>query len=353
MRGGQVSSVIDHLQPAVWLGIFATAATLRSIANRVSYVREERGTHGLIIVLQTRLYRALANAHWDTVRRLAPPRITSALQTQTYEACGGFTGLVQLVAAILLVVGYLTSVATVFPLAFPFLLITLGLMWWLNVRHSDDVLTHSEEYVEATTELHERYEDWAAISRISSLGADGGKLADRFESGARDAAASAVAYSRAAAATRLSYDVALILGIVVGVPVAWWLETPPAILAFGMLAFVRIIPRAGTIQTGYQGLVNAVAPLQAIERLTDELEQDAIAESGAEPLPAWESLSLDDVGIEDTVRDGDRHWILSGICLELKRGEWLALTGPTGAGKTTLAEVMLALVRPQSRRDSH
>jgi ATP-binding cassette subfamily C protein len=34
--------------------------------------------------------------------------------------------------------------------------------------------------------------------------------------------------------------------------------------------------------------------------------------------------------------------------LELSYGDWLALTGPTGAGKTTLAEVMLMLVRPDS-----
>ena len=328
-----------------WLGLFALAAILRSLANRLSYVQEEQGTHELIVTLQTRLYRALAHAHWDTVRRLAPPRITSAMQTQAYDACYGFSGLVQLVSAVLLAVGYLVSVAVVFPLVLPLLLLTLALMWWLNVRRSDQVLTHSEDYVDATTELHGRYEDWVAISRISSLGVDGGKLADRFESGAREAAASAVAYSRSTAATRISYESPLVAGIVIGVPVAWWLETPPAILAFGLLAFIRIIPRAGSIQTGYQGLVNAVAPLQAIERLTEELERDAVPPSAAEPLITWQRLELSGVGVEDTVRDSERHWILRDVSLELEHGEWLALTGPTGAGKTTLAEVMLALVR--------
>ena len=48
------------------------------------------------------------------------------------------------------------------------------------------------------------------------------------------------------------------------------------------------------------------------------------------------------------MREGGRRWILRNVSLELKHGEWLALTGPTGTGKTTLAEVMLMLVRPDA-----
>ena len=54
----------------------------------------------------------------------------------------------------------------------------------------------SEDYVDAQTELHQRYVDWVAISRISSLDMDAGKLADRFESAARKAAEHSVGHSR-------------------------------------------------------------------------------------------------------------------------------------------------------------
>ncbi len=60
---------------------------------------------------------------------------------------------------------------------------------------------------------------------------------------------------------------------------------------------------------------------------------------------AWQSIQLSDIGIEDTVRESGRRWILRDVNLELEHGEWLALTGPTGAGKTTLADVMLMLIR--------
>jgi ATP-binding cassette subfamily C protein len=254
--------------------------------------------------------------------------------------------MVQVITAALLVAAYIISSAAVFPLMLPALIGILGLMWLLNRRHSNRVYAHAEDYVDAQTELHQRYEDWVAINRISSLGVDVGKLADRFEYGAREAATSSVGYSRSSAATRVSYEAAVVIGILIGVPVAWWLETPPALLTFGLVAFIRVLPRAGSIQSGYQGIVSAVAPVQAIERLA--IETDRVAQPvSAAPLD-WQQLQLSNIGVEDTVREGGRRWILQNADLEIQHGEWLAITGPTGAGKTTLADTLLMLLRPDA-----
>jgi ATP-binding cassette subfamily C protein len=140
----------------------------------------------------------------------------------------------------------------------------------------------------------------------------------------------------------------VVAAILIGVPVAWWLETPPALLAFALVLFIRMLPRAGGIQVGYQGIVNAVAPLQAVERLAAKLELDAVVRPVEHAPLDWRRLELAEIGVEDTLRDGGRRWILNGVRLEINHGEWLALTGATGAGKTTLADVMLMLVRPDA-----
>ena len=69
-------------------------AGLRSAANWQSSVQEQRSTQEMVVVLQSRLYRALTRANWDAVRRMTPPTITSALQTQAYDAANGFSSMV-------------------------------------------------------------------------------------------------------------------------------------------------------------------------------------------------------------------------------------------------------------------
>jgi ATP-binding cassette subfamily C protein len=346
--GSELAGLVDRVPPPAWLLLFALAAGLRSLSNWFSSIKTEQVAQELVVSLQSRLYRALAAAHWDTVRRVSPPTVTSALQTQSYDAAYGFNNLVQVVAATLLILGYLVSAALVSPALLPALIVVLALMGWLNRRRSEQVKTFSQDYVDATTELHQRYEDWVAISRIATLGVQAGSLADRFESGARKAASHAIGYSRSAAATRISYDAALVAAILIGVPIAWWLETPPALLAFGLVALVRVLPRAANIQSGYQGLINAVEPLRAVECLAETLEQDTVAQPVAKAPIEWTKLELANISVEGILSDDTRRWILRSVDLELNHGEWLAVTGPTGAGKTTLAEVMLMLLRPDA-----
>jgi ATP-binding cassette subfamily C protein len=344
--GDGSSGLAADVSPAFWLGLFAVLAVVRSAANWLSSIQTERGTQELVVALQDRLYRALSTAHWDTVRRLSPPTITSALQTQSYDAAWGFTSLIQVIASGVLVLGYVLSAVVVFPTLLVVVLPLLAAMWWLNTRRSQQVGVISEHYVDAQTELHGRYEDWVAISRIASLGVDAQALADRFEAGARSAAAHSIEFRKSSANTRLSYEVAVLAAVLIGVPFAWWQETPPALLAYGLLLLVRVLPRLGSIQTGYQSIINAVAPLKAIDQLATQLERSPAFHGNRSQELAWTRFELGNVAIEDTVREGGRRWILRTVDLSLNHGEWLALTGETGAGKTTLAEVMLMLVRP-------
>jgi ATP-binding cassette, subfamily C, bacterial len=346
--GEHLASLIDRVPPVTWLVLFAAAAALRALANWLVAAQIEHASQALVVSMQSRLYRALARAHWDTIRRLEPPAIASALHTQSYDAGYAFSYVVQVAAASVLVIGYATSAAVVFPILLPVLVVLIALVWRLNAGRGNRVRVMAEDYAEAQTELHQRYEDWVAISRIVPLGVDSKKLADRFESDARDAAAHAVGFGRSAAATRISYEMAVVGGVLAGVPIAWWMETPPALLVFALVLLVRVLPRAGGIHEGYHHIVGATAPVRAVDSLAARLEKDAVV-LPASPTPlAWTQLELIDLGVEGTLRKDGRRWILRGANFELRHGEWLALTGPTGAGKTTLAEAMLALVRPDA-----
>lgn len=45
-----------------------------------------------------------------------------------------------------------------------------------------------------------------------------------------------------------------------------------------------------------------------------------------------------------------RRGVLDNICLDVHRGDFIAITGPNGGGKTTLLRIILGLLRPDSGR---
>ena len=140
---------LAEVPPVIWLAAFAALAVTRSVANWQSAVQTERHSQELVVSLQSRIYRALSLAHWDTVRRLSPPTITSALHTQVYDTSWGFYSLIHIIAAILLVTGYIISAVAVFPVLLLALIPLLVLMWGLNARRNKRVSTVSEDYVDA------------------------------------------------------------------------------------------------------------------------------------------------------------------------------------------------------------
>jgi ATP-binding cassette, subfamily C, bacterial CydD len=71
------------------------------------------------------------------------------------------------------------------------------------------------------------------------------------------------------------------------------------------------------------------------------------APGSSRPLPARMDVRFDDVVV--TYDDGSRT-ALAGCSLEIPQGRTIALVGPTGAGKTTVANVLLRFVDPDRGR---
>ena len=71
------------------------------------------------------------------------------------------------------------------------------------------------------------------------------------------------------------------------------------------------------------------------------------APGAARPLPARLDVRFDDVVV--TYDEGSRT-ALAGCSLQIPQGRTVALVGPTGAGKTTVANVLLRFVDPERGR---
>ena len=77
---------------------------------------------------------------------------------------------------------------------------------------------------------------------------------------------------------------------------------------------------------------------------TPVIDYEVVRKSLPEPIPFEQEISLDNISYS---YPNARCPVISKICLTIKRNSAVALVGPTGAGKTTLADIILGLLPPQ------
>lgn len=101
---------------------------------------------------------------------------------------------------------------------------------------------------------------------------------------------------------------------------------------------------------------DAIQRLSQMDVLQTHVDRvgDIVLGRSDRPAPSERSVELraipriDTIGCKDlSFRYGDEgDWLLNGVEFEVARGEWLAITGRSGEGKSTLLRVMLGMLDP-------
>lgn len=148
----------------------------------------------------------------------------------------------------------------------------------------------------------------------------------------------------AAEALRAVQEPMLVAMLAVGLYAAiTWGNEPFTSLLVIALIFYRMVTRLHNVQTHYQTMATGESAFWSLHR-SIKLAEGA-KETVAGPLPPRleRSIRLEDVRFAH----GEKP-VLKGITLEVSVGEFVAIVGPSGAGKTTIADLIVGLYRPTS-----
>ena len=117
------------------------------------------------------------------------------------------------------------------------------------------------------------------------------------------------------------------------------------VLGFFAYAGLRVLPSLNRIMVNLQQIRFGMPLIGQLHR--DVVAADAASASTVltpvEAMPFDRSITVDRVAIRYDGHDADA---LSDVSLEIARGEWLGVVGPTGGGKSTLIDVLTALLPP-------
>jgi ATP-binding cassette subfamily C protein len=199
--------------------------------------------------------------------------------------------------------------------------------------------------------LQNLQQTFGAVKEIKLLGRER-YFSDAFDRAEQGLVRVEHLHTTLAAVPRVIVETLFVVGALVLVALVVMLgHTGPEVLPLlGLYAYAgfRIIPSANRIML-YVSLIRgagaAVAQLFDDVRSTEALAEDE-SEGGVAPLPFFDRIELTGVGF--AYEDGTP--VLRDVDLTIQRGESIGVVGLTGAGKSTLTDLLLGLLAPTAGR---
>jgi ATP-binding cassette subfamily C protein len=345
-------SIFERL--AVLLVIYAALQVIRAIVFTTRDVKLAELQIGFLQHLRGQIAALLAAAPWTKLAGLLHTRITYLMSGDVQRVSTGSNFLIQAAVQSLMLVGYCTVSLIVAPkltaiaLAM-FAVIGFGVM---------PLVRRSQLLGRFVTE-----------SNLTMLGATsqflgGLKLAisqnlqtsftREFGETLRLLTARQVDNVRQSAFARLAFNllasaVAAVI-VLVGFGV---LHTPTAVLLPLLWMISRMNGPVTQIQQGIQQVAYALPAYDTVLALKDELATAADAAPAAPTGPFPEgAIVFEAVSYRHATQQGaaERSRGVQGLDLVLRPGDFVGVAGPSGAGKTTFADLLVGLLSPQQGR---
>lgn len=332
------------------LGVYVLIMSLHGLLARWQATLNLTLEHEFVASLRKRLYRAIANTTWPFFSRSRSADFTHVL-TEELERVGGATSCL----LYLLATAIVTSVYVIFALrlspALTGLVFASGAGLILALKGKTRVAQAAGEGL--SQEMKSLYgavaEHLGGMKVAKSYGAEERHTALFAELTAR-VQQMYIQAGRNGAAVKYWFDTGsvLLLSSMVYVSVAI-LAVSTAEMLLLLFVFARIMPGCSALQQGSQSLVNHLPAFASV------MEMQARCEAAAEP----QAERMEEVTLRRGIRleqvcfsyqgDGEA-FVIRGLDLIIKAGQTTAIVGPSGAGKTTIADLVMGLLVPDQGR---
>lgn len=120
-------------------------------------------------------------------------------------------------------------------------------------------------------------------------------------------------------------------------------QTPFVSIMVSLVYFYRALVYLTSVQSFANLFLNASAGYEAIMTVFKEFDADREVKQIASKIPELKAIDLKNIDLSF----GEKH-VLKNISIGIKEKETIALVGESGAGKTTLANVICGLTEPDS-----
>ena len=339
------------LQPTLEISLMLLFAVsvIRFAIGAIREVTTRRLNANFTDSLRKRVFAAIVRTDWVFLGRTKPDEMTQVLNRDLDRVSSGIHFTFQLVALVPTIVVQLAIAASISLLATGLTLLLVVLAFFTLLPH----IRRAQQLGVALTENHRRAlaassELMSAVKLTKSLGGEA-EQQKRFATAIDDTRTGEMAFLFSSLQNRAVYNLTGILSLSVLVYAGVrWINIPGAELMVLIALFARTTPMVSAIQNGAHQLafmLPAFANAMAIENRCIKHTTTQTHPTTTNPFPNQLRSGIDLKNIEFRYAPEQAH-ALDGINLSIAPGERLALIGPSGAGKTTLGDMLLGLLVP-------
>ena len=332
---------------AAVLAAFVALTGLQGFLSWVHVRLAIRITQDIEFKLRQRLFRAVCAADWPVFARQSTPRLLAGLTEQVQRA--GYAtheGLNLAVGAITILAYLALALAISVPLT-ALVLATGGVLTWLLASYRRTATVQGTRVIEGQERLYRAAgEALAGMKLIRSASVEARHIAefDRAASELRDAHVS-LGSSPSAVQWWYSLGTSVVLAVVAYAALRYF-RMPATELAVLLIVFWRLSPRMTSLQVSYHTVAGALPAYDTVARLEAELTASAPAAAPQQGVEYRRAVELIGAGF----RYDASTPVLVDVTLSIPTGQTVAIVGSSGAGKSTIADLILGLLQPTTGR---
>jgi ABC-type multidrug transport system fused ATPase/permease subunit len=295
--------------------------------------------------LRKRLFAAVFDADWPYFVRTKSTDLMSALISDAGRAGRAYRLLVELAGAIIMSAVYLTLALVLSWQLTLAVAVVVAVVLSLLGRRANRGAKFGQELTQVDAEIHSLTQEDLTAAKLVKASSSETEVKRRFD--ALNEVRQHVMYRNQMnqALLKTLYNVATVMMLFLGIYIAvTFFGMTVATLTVFLFAFYRLSPRVASLQATQSEMQSLIPGVMRADEYT-AMATDSRETSGGRPLGQFsKAIELVDVSFSYDAE----HPVLYSISLTIPCGGSTAIVGPSGAGKTTVMDLIMSLLLPQS-----
>lgn len=369
---GQITGYVSYffnslgLEPTLFLvlTIYVGVISISAILSRWQILASNEIEYKFAAHIRKRLYKAITNSNWLFFIRVKSSDLAHALTNEVERISTGTYTFLNLIVSIMILVVYVIfalKLAGILTGVIFMVGVVILLLLQRKVRKSQ---FSGEEITTTTRDLYSsimQHLDGMKTIKSFEIEEENVKLFSRQTDSVAQRYHNAI---RSYADVKVLFDIGTVIVMTVIVLILIQIiKIPTATLLLLIYIFVRMIPQFSSIQNSYQYFITMLPAFSNVMELEKEFLKNSDRDGESKSEEIGKNVDLGGEAEFEGLKKGiskrgislqnisffykdKQHFALNDLNLEIPAGKTTAIVGQSGAGKSTIADLVMGLIQP-------